>query len=506
MRWRSRMSARRGARCSRHAEAHILTDECGAPEFFGGGLKLSACPASAARSRPRRSPRRVAHYEGHAPHQVVPAALSFAQATEAGTIYRPDEIAALAEIAHAHGMKVHMDGARFANALVRHEREPGRERPGRPASTCCRSAPPRAARWRRRRWCSSTARWPANMAERRKRAGHLLSKHRFLAAQFEAFLANDCWLRLARHANAMADRLAAGLTAAGRAPVWPVEANLVFVVVPKAVEARLKAAGARYYVRQSESLADAAAAGPVPDPAGGLLRHPRGRDRPVRRACRESVKCLPQRRQFDRRSSAPFRADAGRRAMKVEDFRDATVDLRDACGAGVVGAGGGAGYEPRSYDPRGSTPRLRPPRLRAGRAAALRNLHHAALDRPRSGRPSGAPRPELCAARHRRAATARSASWSTRARATSCRSGRSRLAAREPLPPRGARRALIGTGRAAGTTPARRSTTMTTRCCPPRRGVIDRPPQGMAPGPGALPRSSNAVPPRNNGGMRPPRQ
>ena len=69
------------------------------------------------------------------------------------------------------------------------------------------------------------------MGERRKRAGHLLSKHRFLAAQFEAFLADDCWLRLARHANAMADRLAAGLAAAGRPPVWPVEANLVFIVV-----------------------------------------------------------------------------------------------------------------------------------------------------------------------------------------------------------------------------------------------------------------------------------
>ena len=94
----------------------------------------------------------------------------------------------------------------------------------------------------------------ANMAERRKRAGHLLSKHRFLALQFEAFLANDCWLRLARHANAMADRLASGLAGAGYAPVWPVEANLVFIAVPKAMEAKLKAAGARYYVRRSESL------------------------------------------------------------------------------------------------------------------------------------------------------------------------------------------------------------------------------------------------------------
>ena len=99
------------------------------------------------------------------------------------------------------------------------------------------------------------------MAERRKRAGHLLSKHRFLALQMQAFLANDCWLRLARHANAKADRLAAGLAAAGLKPVWPVEANLVFVVLNKAVDARLRSAGARYYVRRSDSLPAGASTG-----------------------------------------------------------------------------------------------------------------------------------------------------------------------------------------------------------------------------------------------------
>jgi threonine aldolase len=95
----------------------------------------------------------------------------------------------------------------------------------------------------------------AFMAERRKRAGHLLSKHRFIAAQFAAVLAQDRWLALARHANAAADRLAGALAAIGLAPVWPVEANLVFVALPRALDARLKAAGARYYVRPSESLA-----------------------------------------------------------------------------------------------------------------------------------------------------------------------------------------------------------------------------------------------------------
>ena len=85
------------------------------------------------------------------------------------------------------------------------------------------------------------------MSERRKRGGHLVSKHRFLAAQIEAYLADDLWLELARHANAMADRLAAGLAAEGLVPVWPVEANEVFVALPSRVDARLKAAGASYY-------------------------------------------------------------------------------------------------------------------------------------------------------------------------------------------------------------------------------------------------------------------
>jgi threonine aldolase len=78
----------------------------------------------------------------------------------------------------------------------------------------------------------------ANMAQRRKRSGHLLSKHRDLALRMQAFLANGTWLRLARHANAMADKLAAGLQQAGFTPVWPVEANLVFVRLPKSVESR----------------------------------------------------------------------------------------------------------------------------------------------------------------------------------------------------------------------------------------------------------------------------
>jgi threonine aldolase len=236
-----------------HADSHIATDECGAPEFFGGGLKLSGLPGDDGKIAPATLKAVLSGYGGHSPHQMVAAALSITQASEAGTIYRSDEIATLSEIAHARGLAVHMDGARFANALVRLNTTPaqltwqsgidvlsfGATKGGAMAAEAVVVFDPARA---------------AFMAERRKRGGHLLSKHRFLAAQMAAYLADDCWLELARHANAMADRLAQGLTATGLAPIWPVEANLVFVLFPRALDAKLKAAGADYYVRPSGSL------------------------------------------------------------------------------------------------------------------------------------------------------------------------------------------------------------------------------------------------------------
>jgi threonine aldolase len=236
-----------------HAESHIATDECGAPEFFGAGLKLSGLAGEGGKIAPGTLKTALAGYGGHSPHQMIAAALSVTQASEAGTVYRTDEIAELCEMAHARSLAVHMDGARFANALVRLDVTPaqmtwrsgidvlslGVTKVGALAAEAVVFFDPTRV---------------AFMAERRKRSGHLLSKHRFLAAQFAAILAEDRWLTLARHANAMADRLAQKLSAIGLAPVWPVEANLVFVALPRALDARLKAAGASYYVRTSESL------------------------------------------------------------------------------------------------------------------------------------------------------------------------------------------------------------------------------------------------------------
>jgi threonine aldolase len=236
-----------------HAESHIATDECGAVEFFGGGLRLVGLPGEGGKIAPATLKKALAGYGGHRPHQMIPSALSITQASEAGTIYRAGEIAALAEIAHGHSLALHMDGARFANALVRRNATPaqmtwrsgvdilsfGATKGGAMAAEAVVVFDPARA---------------AYLGERRKRAGHLLSKHRFIAAQMLAFLADDYWLTLARHANAKADLLATRLTAVGIKPVWPVEANLVFAVLPRALDAKLRAAGAGYYVRSSDSL------------------------------------------------------------------------------------------------------------------------------------------------------------------------------------------------------------------------------------------------------------
>jgi threonine aldolase len=238
-----------------HEEAHVAVDECGAPEFFGAGIKLIGLRGVGGKIAPPTLRRVLETAQWGGPHHVTPAALSLSQATEAGTIYRVDEIRALAEIAQARGMALHLDGARLANALVRLNASPaqatwragvdvlsfGASKGGALAAEAIVFFDPARA---------------ANLSERRKRGGHLVSKHRFIAAQLEAYLADDLWLKLARHANAMADRLAAGLARAGLCPLWPVEANEIFVALPAAVDQRLKAAAASYYPWSTDSLPD----------------------------------------------------------------------------------------------------------------------------------------------------------------------------------------------------------------------------------------------------------
>jgi threonine aldolase len=228
-----------------HEASHVQTDECGAPEFFAGGAKLLPLAGADAKLAPAAI--EAAMIERGVVHHVQPAAISISQATEAGTVYQANEIAALAAVARRHGLALHMDGARFANAV---------------AALGCR---PADLAWRAGVDVLSLGATkngalaaeavvffdPAKadgFAYRRKRGGHLFSKMRFLSAQLDAYLADGLWLRNARHANAMAGRIAAGLAALPGARLrHPVEANEVFVELPEAAIAALDAAGFGFY-------------------------------------------------------------------------------------------------------------------------------------------------------------------------------------------------------------------------------------------------------------------
>ena len=236
-----------------HEGSHIATDECGAPEFFGGGLKLIGLPGDGAKISAATLRGALERGAWGGPHHVSPSVLSLSQATECGTIYRVDEVRELADIAHRHDVDVHMDGARLGNAL-------GRTNASLPEATWKAGIDVLSFGATKGGTMGAEAviffdpKHGANMPDRRKRGGATASKHRFIAAQIEAYLADDLWLRLARHANAMADALAAGLTAAGCKPVWPVEANEVFAPITTDMDKRLKAAGAMYYPWPSDSI------------------------------------------------------------------------------------------------------------------------------------------------------------------------------------------------------------------------------------------------------------
>jgi threonine aldolase len=229
-----------------HEGSHIATDECGAPEFFGGGTKLIGLPGEGAKISAATLRAALERGAWGGPHHVTPAVLSLSQATECGTIYRVAEVRELADIAHKHGVALHMDGARIGNALARMNVSLA-EITWKAGVDVLSFGATKGGTMGAEAVIFFDPSHGANMPGRRKRGGATASKHRFIAAQMEAYLEGDLWLTLARHANAMADALAAGLTAADCKPVWPVEANEVFAPLTLDADKRLRAAGAMYY-------------------------------------------------------------------------------------------------------------------------------------------------------------------------------------------------------------------------------------------------------------------
>lgn len=230
-----------------HRDAHIAIDECGAPEFYTGGAKLQLIDGDHGKITPEALEAAVATQVKGDVHSVQPGVLSLTNVTEAGTVYSPAELSALFETAKRQGVRAHLDGARFANAV---------------AST---GATPAELSWKAGVEVLSfggtkngllgveavilfdpSLAWEFEL--RRKRGGHLFSKHRYLSAQMMAFLTDSLWLNMATKANSAAKRLARGLQGNPDVEIHhPVDANLIFATMPRILHRNAVNAGAQYY-------------------------------------------------------------------------------------------------------------------------------------------------------------------------------------------------------------------------------------------------------------------
>jgi threonine aldolase len=231
-----------------HRNAHIEEDECGAPEFYTGGAKLTLLEGEHARIDPAALERAIRFTARAGVHNVQKGALSITQATEAGAAYDPDHVARLARIAKDAGLPVHMDGTRFANAIARLGCTPAEMTWKAGVDALCLGFTKNGAMAAEAVILFDEAKaWEFEL--RRKRGGHLWSKMRYMAAQAEASMTDGLWLRLAAHANAMADRLAAGLRAIpGVTIAAPMGANMMFPRFPRRGHRALTEAGALYYL------------------------------------------------------------------------------------------------------------------------------------------------------------------------------------------------------------------------------------------------------------------
>jgi threonine aldolase len=230
-----------------HENAHIMTDEAGAPEFFGNGIRLVGIRGANGKIDSGALQLAVARDQGHGVHSYVPSALSLTQSTEAGSVYQPGEVAALCQAAKTLGMASHMDGARFANAVAALGCTP--------AETSWRAGVELMSFGASKNGCLAAEALlifsNADLRDRaeriRKRSGHLLSKMRFVSAQLLAYIDDNRWLRFARHANQQAALFAQAVRRHPEAQLeFEVQANEVFVRWTAAGFSRLAAAGIQF--------------------------------------------------------------------------------------------------------------------------------------------------------------------------------------------------------------------------------------------------------------------
>jgi len=230
-----------------HYEAHIEVDECGAPEFYTGGAKLVLLGDADGKFTAAELEGKLASAHIGFQHAVQPAAVSVTQAAELGTIYSVDELKAIGDVADKYNLGYHMDGARFANALVSLGCTPAEMSWKAGVDVLSFGATKNGAMA-----AEAVVFFKEELAEnflyRRKRGGHLFSKMRFLSAQLEAYLADDLWLNNARYSNGLAARLAKSLEDLPGGKLFaPVQANEIFIGLPAAVIEAMEAAGHLFY-------------------------------------------------------------------------------------------------------------------------------------------------------------------------------------------------------------------------------------------------------------------
>tara|TARA_B110000305_G_scaffold156451_1_gene173171 strand:+ start:1393 stop:2469 length:1077 start_codon:yes stop_codon:yes gene_type:complete len=230
-----------------HDSAHIILDESTAPELFTGGARMRSISQGEGKMSPKHLQDYLQTIGTDYPHNVRAAALSITQASESGLVYTPEQVSALSRMAKDNGLSVHMDGARFANAVASQQCTPAELSWKAGVDVLCLGATKCGA------LCAEVVIFfnkelADTFTHRRKRGGHLLSKGRLFGAQMVGWLKDDHWLDLAQHANTQATQLAKKIaTFDGLQLVWPVESNELFVIMPKGLAEHLQAAGAEFY-------------------------------------------------------------------------------------------------------------------------------------------------------------------------------------------------------------------------------------------------------------------
>jgi len=213
-----------------HSGAHIQNDECGAPEFFGNGLRLVPVDGENGKLNVAALENAVHASQGHGVHSYIPAALSITQATEGGTVYSVDEVSVLCDSARKMGLKTHMDGARFGNAIASLGCHPAEVTVEAGIDMLSFGASKNGCMAAEALVIFNQPQWRETAERLRKRSGHLLSKMRYVSAQLLAYIENDRWLDMAGHANQQAAKFAAAIENHADASLEnPVHANEVFV-------------------------------------------------------------------------------------------------------------------------------------------------------------------------------------------------------------------------------------------------------------------------------------